>query len=323
MPQPTIAIKRMNRKSLYSTLSELTNIFVSLVTINKHYDYQLNDFIHDFDLLFWDYGRYNKRSYAILYQIYTGNTGIIYNRTLYKQQSKCYNQLIFSLNTNGHEKYSFYQQVYLPSSCRSSLFLSSFRSFLNQKAMQLVYNQQEEREGEGVGLKQQQQQQQPLVMYLIDSNYQEKAGKLLNYQQLIEHIQFIYNDQVYIQYIELKKLSIYQQISLFQQADVLIGLYGDGLSNMIFLNDHSYVIELYNFEIKKNKYKKLADLYNINYYIPENACNNIKQAFLPKKYDYQALKQAKNWNYTYKIPEFIEIIKIVINKMNRNIVTGL
>jgi capsular polysaccharide biosynthesis protein len=77
-----------------------------------------------------------------------------------------------------------------------------------------------------------------------------------------------------------EELSVFEQISIMQQAKVIIALHGAGLANIIFMSQDASVLELTplpgNIREFRFPYWRIADLLNINYHV--QFCDTVNNA---------------------------------------------
>ena len=65
--------------------------------------------------------------------------------------------------------------------------------------------------------------------------------------------------------IDPSKLDFLQQIKIFNSSKIIIGLYGAGLTNVIFCKKGTTIIELKN-NYTDNVYKNISKAFNLKYY---------------------------------------------------------
>lgn len=65
--------------------------------------------------------------------------------------------------------------------------------------------------------------------------------------------------------LDPSKLKFLDEIKIFKSADIVIGIYGAGLTNMIFCKKNTKVIEIKPYYIKDNLYKDMAINCNLKY----------------------------------------------------------
>ena len=78
-----------------------------------------------------------------------------------------------------------------------------------------------------------------IKIFLDRSNISSKIRDIYNKKELIK---YLIKNNFYI--IDPAKLTLNKEIQLFYNASIVIGLYGAGLTNMIFCNKKSHIIEL-------------------------------------------------------------------------------
>ena len=66
--------------------------------------------------------------------------------------------------------------------------------------------------------------------------------------------------------LKLSEITFEDQISLFQNAEIVVGAHGAGLCNLIFCNPKTKVIEFSNKEFKCDLFKNICKINNLDYY---------------------------------------------------------
>lgn len=97
---------------------------------------------------------------------------------------------------------------------------------------------------------------------LFISRENAATRKLINQQEINKFL-----DQYGFQTVFPEKLTFVQQVELFQQASVVMGVHGAGLANMLFMHPGTKVIELRREgDTHNNCYYNLASSLNLDYY---------------------------------------------------------
>lgn len=116
----------------------------------------------------------------------------------------------------------------------------------------------------------------------------------------------IQNEHEVIEYFEdngfksitLSKLSVINQISLFANADIIIGPHGAGFTNILFCKKETVLVEIFSFDEQKSSnigtvnFANLANQLSLNYYVLQ-----IKKDDLPN--------QTSNTSFIYEIDNLI------------------
>ena len=122
--------------------------------------------------------------------------------------------------------------------------------------------------------------------------YATRSGNARNYKNEKSLINFLTTYGVDI--IDFSKVSLNERMQILGETAVLIGQYGAGLTNLIFMPDNSYIIDLQTVNVHRNDYCMLANACNINYVnVPfmDRYFNNIKSYSLSKD-DFYHIKVA-------------------------------
>ena len=87
----------------------------------------------------------------------------------------------------------------------------------------------------------------------------EQTRKIINEDEVLN---FLTNKG--FQKVKLEKLSFLEQVKLFCNAKIVVGLHGAGLANLVFCNSNTKIIEFKNNE-KVKQYENLAKKNNLHY----------------------------------------------------------
>jgi len=108
--------------------------------------------------------------------------------------------------------------------------------------------------------------------------------RIINEEELEQGLSFLG-----FQTIFLEQLSIEQQATLFNQAKVIVAPHGAGLTNLVFCQEGSTVIEIFSPVYGTRAYCIIADVKKLNYYTyvgkdHNNAVSKSQQNHLPNSY---------------------------------------
>jgi hypothetical protein len=96
--------------------------------------------------------------------------------------------------------------------------------------------------------------------------------------------------------VSLDNINIFQSFNIFNNADIIIGQHGAGLSNIFFMHKHKTLIEICpDWNKFNNWFKNLADFCQLKY-IP------INQPFMTKKQWYEF---STKYNIDYNVPDSV------------------
>lgn len=96
------------------------------------------------------------------------------------------------------------------------------------------------------------------LLYISRRNTSKR--RVINEEKLFENLR-----PLGFRLIELEKLPISEQISIFTKASVIISPHGSGLSNIVFCNPMTNVIELFPSNYLEACFANVSNLININY----------------------------------------------------------
>ncbi len=123
--------------------------------------------------------------------------------------------------------------------------------------------------------------------------------KILNEKELVESLK-----ELNFNIVQLSKLNIFQQISLFKNAKLITGYHGAGFVNLVFSQPQTRVIEL--FPNSKHVMRKTFEVIS--------NVNNIKHAFY--YIDYKSNKKGSinlsNFDGIVDVPRFIDFLNSYI-----------
>ena len=88
---------------------------------------------------------------------------------------------------------------------------------------------------------------------------------LLNHSELLKSLD-IFKNKYDIEEVIFDNKTLDQQINIMSNCKILIGPHGAGFTNMLFMNENSYVFELFPESFYAPYYKYLANKKDINYY---------------------------------------------------------
>ncbi len=68
------------------------------------------------------------------------------------------------------------------------------------------------------------------------------------------------------QSVHLESLSVREQATLFSNTDIVLSLHGTGLTNIVFCQPHTKIIEVFPQSSTPMMYRKIASYYNLKYF---------------------------------------------------------
>ena len=106
---------------------------------------------------------------------------------------------------------------------------------------------------------------------VVDSNenankkiiYATRSGSARNYKN--EHVLIEFLKSYGAEVVDFSRISLDQRIKLLKETSILIGQYGAGLTNLVFLPNDSYVIDLQTVNVHRNDYCLLANACGVRY----------------------------------------------------------
>lgn len=96
--------------------------------------------------------------------------------------------------------------------------------------------------------------------------YIDRSDSIFNHNKLINNLEIIeYLKKKGFLIIKLSKLSFNEQIELFNKAKIIIGSHGAGLTNIIFSEPSTQIIEIGNPNFDCYVFKNISNIQNLNY----------------------------------------------------------
>ena len=87
------------------------------------------------------------------------------------------------------------------------------------------------------------------------------------YRRVINQDEFSnYLDKMGFQSVHLESLSVREQATLFSNTDIVLSLHGAGLTNIVFCQPHTKIIEIFPQSSTPMMYRKIASYYNLKYF---------------------------------------------------------
>ena len=93
--------------------------------------------------------------------------------------------------------------------------------------------------------------------------YSTRLGRARNYKNEDKLIKFLKSYDVEV--VDFAAISLDERITLLNQTSILIGQYGAGLTNLVFLPSGGYVIDLQTVNVHRNDYCLLANACGVGY----------------------------------------------------------
>ena len=93
--------------------------------------------------------------------------------------------------------------------------------------------------------------------------YATRLGSARNYKNEEQLIKFLENYDVEV--VDFSTISLDRRVALLKETSILIGQYGAGLTNLVFLPTDAYLIDLQTVNVHRNDYCLLAFACGVNY----------------------------------------------------------
>jgi protein O-GlcNAc transferase len=111
--------------------------------------------------------------------------------------------------------------------------------------------------------------------------------RVLNEEKLVETLKALFNGvrprgrSIELGTVDFENFTLADQIILSNRVDVMIGVHGAGLSNLVFMEKGSTVIEVFPCDFFRDSYKTLATLVGIEYRQIE--VKDTRRCIMPRK----------------------------------------
>lgn len=273
-------VKPDSMTNLYHHMTTILNLYITMHVNNRFFD--------DNQIILWDSKPLINSKFDLMWNSFSRNKPI----TLADLKGKrvCFQKFIFALPPrmlNG-----LYYNSQLVSGCTKTGLFDAFNKHITHKLnIPQFYFPEFHLKSNNT------------VVRIIILRRSTPGRQIQNEQALKDAL---LTRQVKVEIMDYAELDFQKTLAITLNADILIGIHGAGLTNMLFLPDWASVIELYN--CGDRAYFDLARLRGVGY-------STLDDKFVNKIELIEDLKMA---NYTIDVDGFLQVAEKSIEKMKLN-----